>query len=158
MFNWLLNLAGITSLLVWMSCGLISLRFRFAWRMQGRSLADLPYVQPLFPVLPILVVVLGTLMFAAEGYAAVASEPFEASNVVATYIGVATFVLLYAGYALYERFGLKKTQHLVQLAEVDLDRDAVWGSGRLRKDVEENHAAEDAQPAPLLKRILRNAY
>lgn len=63
----LLNLAGITALLVWMSCGLISLRFRMAWKAQKRSLADLPFIQPFYPVLPIAVLVLGTLMFIAQG-------------------------------------------------------------------------------------------
>lgn len=77
-FTWLLNLTGISALLVWGSVGLISLRFRAAWHAQGRALEDLPYTQPLFPVLPIGVVVLAVLMFVAEGYAAIKVEPFSA--------------------------------------------------------------------------------
>jgi hypothetical protein len=81
-FTWLLNLTGISALLVWGSIGLISLRFRMAYRAQGRSLSDLPYTQPFFPLLPIGVVILGTLMFIAEGYSAVKEEPFEAKVLV----------------------------------------------------------------------------
>jgi L-asparagine transporter-like permease len=77
-FTWLLNLTGISALLVWGSIGLISLRFRVAYRAQGRSLSDLPYTQPLYPLLPIGVVVLAIMMFIAEGYSAVKEEPFQA--------------------------------------------------------------------------------
>lgn len=77
-FTWLLNLTGISALLVWCSIGLISLRFRAAYRAQGRSLLDLPYTQPLFPLLPAGVVILALLMFIAEGYSAVKEQPLQA--------------------------------------------------------------------------------
>ena len=67
--TWLLNLTGISSLLVWGTIGAISLRFRAAWTAQGRALADLPYRQPLFPVLPIVTLVLAIAIFVAQGYA-----------------------------------------------------------------------------------------
>lgn len=76
-FTWLLNITGISALLVWTSIGLISLRFRQAYKAQGLSLSNLPYRQPLYPVLPIGVIILGTLMFIAQGYAAVRQQPFE---------------------------------------------------------------------------------
>ena len=76
-FIWLLNATGVSSLLVWISIGYISLRFRQAYKAQGRSLCDLPYRQPLYPLLPIGVLVLGTLMFIALGYSSVRQEPFN---------------------------------------------------------------------------------
>jgi amino acid permease len=76
-FTWLLNLAGISALLVWLSIGGISIRFRAAWKAHRRDLVDLPFRQPLFPLLPVGVVVLGLVMFIAEGYAAVKSDPFD---------------------------------------------------------------------------------
>ena len=39
---------------------------------------DLPYRQPWFPLLPVVIVVLAVLMFAAQGWAAVKEDPFEA--------------------------------------------------------------------------------
>lgn len=137
-FTWLLNLTGISALLVWGSIGLISLRFRAAYRAQGRSLLDLPYTQPFFPLLPAGVVVLALLMFIAEGYSSVKEQPFEAKNVVATYIGVALYIVLYLGYTIYERFGLGIRQHFVPLLEVDLQTDAVWkpGEGAMIRDHE----------------------
>jgi hypothetical protein len=76
-FTWLRNLTGISALLVWGSIGLISLRFHAAYRAQGRSLLDLPYVQPFFPSLP-AVVVLALLMFIAEGHSAIKEQLIEA--------------------------------------------------------------------------------
>jgi amino acid permease len=77
-FTWLLNITGISALLVWGSIGVISLRFRIAFHAQARDLSDLPYRQPLFPLLPIGIVVLAILMFIAEGYSAVKEDPFNA--------------------------------------------------------------------------------
>jgi len=68
-------------------------------------------------------------MFIAQGYASVRQEPFEARNVVATYIGVALYIVLYSGYTLYEKFILKKIGHFVPSSEVDFVTDAVWGPG-----------------------------
>jgi len=129
-FLWLVNATGVTSLLVWTSIGFISLRFRQAYRAQGLSLSDLPYRQPLYPLLPIGVLVLGTFIFIALGYASVKQEPFNPRNVVATYIGVALYIALYFGYMIYERFCEGKTTHFVPTYEVDLASDAVWEPGQ----------------------------
>ncbi|KDR69445.1 hypothetical protein GALMADRAFT_1352458 [Galerina marginata CBS 339.88] len=128
-FSWLVNISGISALLVWTSIGLISLRFRQAYEAKGLSLSDLPYRQPLYPLLPIGVIILGTVMFIAQGYAAVRQEPFEARNVVATYIGVAMYITLYGGYTLYEKFVTGKKYHLVLTAAIDFATDAVWRPG-----------------------------
>ncbi|KAL4076475.1 amino acid permease, theoretically lysine-specific [Scleroderma citrinum] len=149
-FTWLLNLTGISALLVWGSIGVISFRFRAAYQAQGRSLDDLPYVQPLFPLLPIGVVVLALLMFIAEGYSAAREQPFNVKNVVATYIGVVLYVTLYGGYMIYERHSLGKKQHLIPLLEVDLDTDAVWKHGegsQVRKEAESQKPQWRSWPA-----------
>jgi amino acid permease len=77
-FTWLLDLTGISALLSWGSVGFISLRFRKAYAAQGRSLSDLPYIQPLFPLLPIGTCVLAAVMFAIIGYSAIEVKPLEA--------------------------------------------------------------------------------
>ncbi|KDR84458.1 hypothetical protein GALMADRAFT_56386 [Galerina marginata CBS 339.88] len=128
-FTWLLNITGISALLVWTSIGIISLRFRQAYKAQGLSLSDLPYRQPLYPLLPIGVIILGTLMFIGQGYAAVRQEPFEARNVVATYIGVALYIILYSGYTIYKKFIVGKGHHFVPVSEIDFATDAVWRPG-----------------------------
>lgn len=137
-FTWFINLTGISSLLVWGTIGVISMRFRSAWKAQGRDMSDLPYRQPLYPVLPILVVVLCVLMFAAQGYASVIEQPFSVRNIIATYIGLVLYIVAYIGYALWEKFVYKVPHHFVPLMEVDLDTDAVWrpGEGKLVREQE----------------------
>ncbi|OSC97918.1 hypothetical protein PYCCODRAFT_1471421 [Trametes coccinea BRFM310] len=160
-FTWLLDLTGISSLLVWGTVGVISLRFRAAWRAQGRSLDDLPYRQPLFPVLPIATVVLSILMFAAQGYSAGIAQPFSPQNIVATYLGLFVYIVCYIGYWIYERFWLKQTTHLVPLMEVDLDTHAVWtagGGARMREEEQlarEKRDAEDIAQGKRTKVLMR---
>lgn len=86
-------------------------------------------------------------------------EPFEARNVVATYIGVGVFVILYAGYTLYEIFALKTTKpHFVPLLEADLDTNAVWGPGEGEQKKADTAASAADPPAALWRRIVRRAY
>ena len=63
---------------------------------------------------------------------------------VATYIGVALYIVLYAGYTVYERYFLRRETHFVPLTEVDLITDAVWGPGEgdavRARDLEEKTA------------------
>lgn len=48
---------------------------------------------------------------------------------MATYIGVALYIILYLGYSLYERFVLGRLNHFVPTSEVDFVTDAVWAPG-----------------------------
>merc|ERR1712000_651238 len=42
-FNWLLGLSGLSTLFTWGSICMCHIRFRKAWRVQGRHLDELPY-------------------------------------------------------------------------------------------------------------------
>ncbi|KAI1393764.1 amino acid permease/ SLC12A domain-containing protein [Hypoxylon trugodes] len=46
-FTWLLSLSGLSYFFVWGSCCLAHIRFRLAWKAQGRSLKEIPYRPPL---------------------------------------------------------------------------------------------------------------
>jgi hypothetical protein len=50
--------------------------------------------------------------------------------VIATYIGVTLYIMLYFGFTLWERFHQTKRPHFVPLLDVDLETDAVWKSGQ----------------------------
>ena len=49
---------------------------------------------------------------------------------VATYIGVALYIILFFGYMIYERFYEGKKRHFIPSSEVDLVSDAVWEPGQ----------------------------
>lgn len=67
-FSWLLNITGILALVQWVAIACINLRFRWAFKQQGRDQSDLPFKAPFFPLLNILAIILGCLMFAANGW------------------------------------------------------------------------------------------
>lgn len=46
-FTWLLSLSGLSFFFVWGSSCLAHIRFRLAWKSQGRSLREIPYTSPL---------------------------------------------------------------------------------------------------------------
>ena len=76
-FTWLVRIVAISALINWTGIGIISLRFREAYKAQGLLLSDLPYQQPFYPFLPICVIVLGTLMTIAVTYEATKGQPFS---------------------------------------------------------------------------------
>jgi len=133
-FIWLVKTIGISALTTWASIGVISIRFRQAYSAQGRLLSHLPYQQPLYPLLPISVIVLGIIMAAALGYSSVIQKPFDYRNILSTYVILALYITLFCGYMAYERIFERKTKHFISKLEVDLVTDAVWGPDPAERD------------------------
>ena len=63
---------------------------------------------------------------------------------MATYIGVALYIILYGGYTIYEKIILRRKLHFVPSQEVDFITDAVWapGEGNLIKEEERRRREE----------------
>ncbi|KAF9550677.1 hypothetical protein EC957_011993 [Mortierella hygrophila] len=114
-FEWLVNLTGMSALLTWMSISVIHLRFRAAFKAQGRSLSELPYIAPLFPYSCYISIGLALMIVILQGYQAVTADPFEVKGVVAVFVGAPVFFGTILGWKLYH-----KTK-IVPLLEVDLD-------------------------------------
>ena len=53
----------------------------------------------------------------------------EFQNVIATYLGVILYIVLYIAYAIYEWIWVKPPHHFVPIDQADLDTDAVWERG-----------------------------
>ncbi|KAF9205051.1 hypothetical protein BGZ49_004527 [Haplosporangium sp. Z 27] len=131
-FTWLVNLTGMSALLTWMSISFIHLRFRAAFKAQGRSLSELPYIAPLFPYSCYISILLAVMIVFMEGYQAVTAEPFDAVGVVAVFVGAPVFFLSIIIWKIYH-----KTK-LVPLLEVDLDSGRptiIQGTGRAAEEV-----------------------
>lgn len=43
LFNWLLALSGLSTIITWLSINVAHVRFRAAWKAQGHSLDELPF-------------------------------------------------------------------------------------------------------------------
>ncbi|KAJ3266007.1 hypothetical protein HK104_006186 [Borealophlyctis nickersoniae] len=114
-FNWLINISGLASLLTWMAISVSHIRFRKALVAQGYSLDDLPYKAPFYPFGPIISLFLGFALLLAQGiYMGAVKKPFDPVNIVSVYSGLPLYILLFVVYKL-----VYKTR-MVPLEEVDL--------------------------------------
>ncbi|KAJ6514208.1 amino acid permease/ SLC12A domain-containing protein [Mycena vitilis] len=131
-FTWFINLTGISALFTWIAIAGINLRFRRAFAAQGRDLADLPFKAPFSPFLGLSAIVLGWLMFAAQGWAATTygdTGAALAKDVLAVYIGVALFFGIGLGFTIHHKLTKPDVPLLVPLLDCDFETGAVWGRG-----------------------------
>ncbi|KAM3578568.1 hypothetical protein VKS41_008953 [Umbelopsis sp. WA50703] len=138
-FTWLINLTGLSALLTWMSISVIHIRFRAAFKAQGRSLKDLPYRAPLFPIGCYIAIILGLVVLVSDIYYAVTTTPFEAVNIIGVLIGLPFFFIFFLAWKI-----IKRTK-FVRASEADLD------TGRSVFIVED---AENEPKRPWWKKIL----
>ncbi|KAJ7319073.1 amino acid permease/ SLC12A domain-containing protein [Mycena albidolilacea] len=150
-FTWFINLTGVSALFTWIAIASINLRFRRAFAAQGRPLSDLPFRAPFSPFLALTAIVLGCLMFAAQGWASTTYGDTGvdlAKDVLAVYIGVVLFFGIGLGFAIHHKITKPGVPLLVPLLECDFETGAVWGRGGGAALLEkERLEAENEQPA-----------
>jgi amino acid permease len=113
-FVWFLSITAVTGFISWTGIAAAHLRFRKAYVYQGRDLNELPYRALWFPFSPIFAIVLTVLIVLAQGYGAFYPQ-WDVTTFFIDYIGIAPFILTYAGYKIVRR------SRVVPLGEVDLD-------------------------------------
>ncbi|RMC96167.1 amino acid permease [Aquitalea palustris] len=97
-YLWLLNSSGMTGFIAWLGIAICHYRFRRAYVKQGYDLADLPYKARWFPLGPLFAFALCMLIMLGQNYAAFTSAKVDWNGIVATYIGIPLFLLLWLGY------------------------------------------------------------
>lgn len=112
-YLWLLSASGMSGFIVWLGIALSHYRFRRGYLLQGYSLAALPYRAKLFPSGPILAFILCLLVMLGQGYHALINGVNDGYHLMATYIGIPLFLLLWLGY----RFSHKT--HFVPYQQMD---------------------------------------
>jgi lysine-specific permease len=113
-YRWLLNISGVAGFIAWLGIAASHWRFRRAFIAQGYKVSDLPFKARLFPVGPIFAFAICSFVIVGQGYDAWSSNPVQAAEIIACYIGVPIVVILFAGYKI-----IKKTK-VIPLVEVDL--------------------------------------
>jgi len=88
----------MTGFIAWLGIAISHYRFRRGYVKQGHSLADLPYVSPFFPFGPIFAFVLCLIITLGQNYQAFLQDRIDWGGVVATYIGIPLFLLIWLGY------------------------------------------------------------
>lgn len=112
-YLYIVNLSGVAVFIVWGAVNVYHLRFRKAWKLQGRSLDELPFRGMWFPYLPIFGVVINVFLGLIQGWSTF--KPFSAKDFVDAYILLPFSLVLF----LFLKF-VNKTKW-ISLDQVDLD-------------------------------------
>ncbi|MED1470429.1 amino acid permease [Bacillus salipaludis] len=116
-YNWLLNAAGLAGYLSWLGISITHMRFRKAYKAQGKDMKDLPYVAKWFPLGPILATILCLVATLGTNYGAFIGDKIDWYGILVSYIGLPLFIAGYLGYKL-----VKRTK-MVPLKEADFSRE-----------------------------------
>jgi len=112
-YSWLLSLASTTGFIAWLGIAFCHIRFRMAYKAQGRSLNDLPFVSRLYPFGPIYTIVVCVVILLGQGYTAF--NPWDVKSFLSAYVTLPFIFILYFGNKFYS-----KTK-ILRLVDVDLD-------------------------------------
>jgi amino acid transporter len=117
-FGWLSDLASLVTLYCWAMIFLCHIRFRAAWKAQGRPLSELPWKTWTFPYLAYYGLITCAVLIVVEFYLAVwpLHETPSASNFFANYMSVIAMLVLYIGAKIYWRGPL-----WIKAEDIDLD-------------------------------------
>ncbi len=102
-YIWLLNTSGMTGFIAWLGIAISHYRFRRGYVLQGRDLSLLPYRSALFPFGPIFAFVLCLIITLGQNYQAFLQETIDWNGVIATYIGLPLFLLIWLCYRLAKK-------------------------------------------------------
>ena len=97
-YLWLLNLSGMAGFVAWLGIAVSHYRFRKGLIAQGISLDILPYQSPFFPWGPLFAFGMCLLVILGQSYDAVMGGQIDWIGMIATYIGIPLFLLLWWGY------------------------------------------------------------
>nr|AOR51670.1 AAT family amino acid transporter [Phaffia rhodozyma] len=155
-FRWFINLTGTSALLTWISIAFINLRFRRAWKIQGRDFLDLPFKAPFSPYLAWVAVILGALIFAGQGWAATTYDSDTlAQDIVGVYIGVVLFGGFFIAYWIYHLINFRGLPLFVPALEADFETGAVWKRGEgaiVREQDKEEKMAKERNAKPIARK------
>ncbi|MFE7630160.1 amino acid permease [Kocuria sp. NPDC057446] len=114
-YVWLVSASGLAGFIVWMGIAWSHYRFRKAYTVQGKDLADLPYRARFFPLGPMVALVLCAVVILGQNYQAFIGD-MDLMAALTAYIGLPLFLALWLGHRLVT--GSK----LVRYEDADLTR------------------------------------
>lgn len=112
-YSYIVNLSGVSTFLVWGAISFIHIRFRKAWKVQGRLPSELPYKSMLYPWNAWFGLSANMFLALVQGWTTL--SPFTAGSFVDAYILLPLFPLIWVVFKL-----IKKT-HFWRASEIDLD-------------------------------------
>jgi len=97
-YTWLLNASGLSGFLAWLGIAISHYRFRKAYVSQGRDLSQLAYKAKWYPFGPVFAIVLCAVVIIGQDYSGFTAKHMDWAGVMATYIGIPLFLILWLGY------------------------------------------------------------
>ncbi|KAM3076087.1 General amino acid permease [Clarireedia jacksonii] len=150
-YTYIVNLSGVSTFLVWGSISFIHIRFRSAWKAQGRSVSSLPFVSFGYPWNAYFGLGANVFLALVQGWTTL--SPFVAGDFVDAYVLLPVFGLVWAGYKV-----VWKTR-VARLEEIELDEGRRRDLDEVDRDgfdgLEEYEGSAKVK-MPLWRRILRN--
>lgn len=114
-YVWLVAASGLAGFVAWLGIALCHYRFRKAYVAQGRDMKKLKYVAKLFPLGPIIAIVLCVIVTLGQGLSYFEADKIDWNGVISSYIGLPLFIGLWWGYK------RKHKTKFVDLKDVDFD-------------------------------------
>lgn len=102
-FTWLLNLSTVAGLIAWATLSFCYIRFHAAMKAQGVSRDSLPWKGPLQPYAAWVGFIGSTIITLVAGFPVFLKGNWNASDFVASYIGIPIFILPIIGWKLWHR-------------------------------------------------------
>lgn len=98
-YVWLVAASGLSGFMAWMGIAICHYRFRRAYVAQGYNLDNLCYKAKLFPIGPIIALLLCTVIVFGQGYAYLdTTSEIDWGGLISSYIGIPLFLTLLIGY------------------------------------------------------------
>ncbi|KAM3423550.1 hypothetical protein BST61_g978 [Cercospora zeina] len=130
-YSYIVNLSGVSTFLVWASISFIHIRFRAAWKTQGRSVEDLPYKSLWYPWNAYFGLSANIFLALVQGWTTL--SPFDAGTFVDAYILLPLFPIIWLVFKWINktRFWRSWEIDLDQGRRVDLDtKETASGTGK----------------------------
>jgi lysine-specific permease len=114
-YVWIVAASGLAGFIAWVGIAVCHYRFRKAYIHQGKDLGNLKYKASLYPFGPILALLMCIIIILGQGYSCIKPDGVDWQGLIASYIGIPLFVVLYVWYK------IKHKTKVVPLDEVDLN-------------------------------------
>ncbi len=118
-FAWMMGIAGLAGILVWMSISICHIRFRAALKRQGRGTAELAFVSKTGIWGSAYSVLINVLMLVAQFWVALypIGEQPDAAVFFKAYLTIPVTLVCYFGHKIYT----KNWKFLIPISDIDLD-------------------------------------
>lgn len=130
-YVWLVAASGLAGFISWLGIAICHYRFRKAYVHQGKDLGKLPYKAKLFPIGPIIALVLCTIVIIGQGFSYIKPDGIEWMGVISSYIGIPLFTILWIYYK------VKYKTKVIKLEDVNLDEHTLERNIKKEKAIEE---------------------